>query len=379
MAADNLTAPLGFGKIRPRWHTRIPFGLIGMGLIGTLVVSAMIWVTIVDDPLGGEPNLVISLGNADGGVHHGRIAVVDDPAKSAAAASTDPVKSPGSETASEASEADEAPIPGSSLSFIPVKEITEKGPHGPLPKVADDGRRPVDLYAAPVRAEAQHLPKVVLVIGGLGLSQRGTQNAIENLPADITFAFAPYGASLDRWMRQARKSGHEVLLQLPLEPFDYPDNDPGPHTLLSALPAKANQERLHWILARLTNYTGVVNYMGARFTASEKALLPVLQEMRDRGLLYLDDGSSSRSTASRLAASAKTPFAKADLVVDTEPNAADIDARLLQLESIARSQGMAVGTASALPISIERIAEWSRTLEARGVYLVPASAAAKGR
>ena len=31
---------------------------------------------------------------------------------------------------------------------------------------------------------------------------------------------------------RAREAGHEVLLEVPMEPFDYPDNDPGPQTLL---------------------------------------------------------------------------------------------------------------------------------------------------
>jgi len=393
MAADNLTAPLGLMKARSRWYSRIPYGLIGIGLIGTLFVSMLIWVTIVDDPMGGEPNLVIALGGSDEAIHHGKIAVIDPHADgktgTPAAAGAGPDSSSGADarktvappaTASGGTTGEEeTPAqPGSPLSVNPVDAAVEKGPHGPLPMTTADGRRPLDLYAAPIRPEAMHLPKVVLVVGGLGLSQRSTLSAIEKLPPSVTFAFAPYGSSLDRWMRASRKSGHEVMLQVPLEPYDYPDNDPGPQTLVTSLPVAANRDRLFWTLSRLTNYTGVVNYMGARFTASDEALRPVFDEVRKRGLFYLDDGSSSRSIASRLAAVTGTPFLRADLVVDANPDAADIDARLLQLESMARSRGVAVGFASALPVSIERIAEWARSLDSRGVYLVPASAAARG-
>src|SRR5690606_17600160 len=207
-----------------------------------------------------------------------------------------------------------------------------------------------------------------------GLSQTGTQNAIERLPADMTLAFAPYGASLDRWMQRARQSGHELLLQLPLEPFDFPDNDPGPHTLLVNLDHNQIEDRLAWLLSRLTNYVGVVNYMGARFTSSEDAMSGLLAELNRRGLMFLDDGSSSRSRAGALAEASQTPFAKADVVIDEVPRQEQILSRLLQLEGIARAQGVAVGVASALPVTVDQLADWSRDLEQRGLQLIPVSA-----
>ena len=127
-------------------------------------------------------------------------------------------------------------------------------------------------------------------------SQTSTQEALRVLAPDVTLAFAPYGSSLDRWTQRARTDGHELLLQIPMEPFDYPDNDPGPQTLLTSATSDVNVERLSSFLGRLTNYVGVVNYMGAKFTADDRALSPVVGELATRGLMYLDDGSSSRST-----------------------------------------------------------------------------------
>src|SRR5674536_328417 len=95
----------------------------------------------------------------------------------------------------------------------------------------------------------------------------------------------------------------DVYKRQPMEPFDYPDNDPGPQTLLTSLTPDQNIDRLHWQMSRFQGYVGIVSYMGARFTASEQSLAPVLRETAKRGLIYVDDGASPRSVASQFAGS----------------------------------------------------------------------------
>jgi polysaccharide deacetylase 2 family uncharacterized protein YibQ len=162
-----------------------------------------------------------------------------------------------------------------------------------------------------------------------------------------------------------------VLLQTPMEPFDYPDNDPGPQTLLTSLTPDQNIDRLHWQMSRFQGYVGIVSYMGARFTASEQSLAPVLRETAKRGLIYVDDGASPRSVASQFAGSHNLPFAKADVVIDAVPTPVEIDRALARLEMAARDHGTAVGLANALPGTVTRIAEWAKKVEARGFVLVP--------
>ena len=269
------------------------------------------------------------------------------------------------------------PPEGQPLVTTPVTRVTENGKFGPLPRVGLDGARPMEVYARPVPKRPPATPRVVIVVGGIGLSQTGTQEALRLLPPDVTLAFAPYGSSLDRWMQRARQDGHEILLQLPMEPFDFPDNDPGPHTLLTSLAPEQNLERMRWILSRMTNYVGVIGYQGARFAGDEAKLAPVFRELAARGVMYLDDGSSDRSAADAAARTAKLPFAKADLVLDAVANETAIQQRLTQLETLARARGLAIGTASALPVSVRTIGDWAKTLDGRGLVIVPASVAAR--
>ena len=102
----------------------------------------------------------------------------------------------------------------------------------------------------------------------------------------------------------------------------------------------------------------------------------MLKETAQRGLIYVDDGSSPRSIAGQIAGANNLPFAKAELILDAVPTSAHIDKALAKLEALAREHGSAVGVASALPASIERITQWAKGAEARGIVLVPITAVA---
>ncbi len=104
-----------------------------------------------------------------------------------------------------------------------------------------------------------------------------------------------------------------------MEPFEYPDNDPGPQTLLTSLTPQQNIDRLHWLMSRFQGYVGLSNTMGARFTASEPSFAPILRETAKRGLIFVDDGSNPRSVAGRIAGANNLPFAQADVVIDAVP------------------------------------------------------------
>ena len=168
----------------------------------------------------------------------------------------------------------------------PADMLTELTPDGKLPR-ATGRAKPMDYYARTVSMSVTHSdqPKIAIVLGGMGLNQKLTLEASANLPGDVTFAFAPYGDDLQNQVDNARSVGHEVLLQLPMEPIGYPGNNPGPKTLLADADAKANIEALHWHMTRFAGYTGVTNYLGGRMLTSAAALKPVLLEIQKRGPL----------------------------------------------------------------------------------------------
>ncbi len=260
--------------------------------------------------------------------------------------------------------------------FGVVPELVEQTPNGPIPIIGTNGDRPFIAYqrASITPSSANGKKLIAIIVTGLGISESGTLDAIEKLPGTITLAFAPYGRTLKSTSAIARNDGHELLLAIPLEPFDYPDNDPGPQTLLTDQPIRANLDRLFWLMARIGGYIGVINHTGAKFTASAKDFKPIMEEFSLRGLAYVDDGSSKRSISANLANNNRVPFARADMQIDIIPSRTKILAQLTELEKLANKNGSAIGVASALPVSIETIAQWSKTLEEKNIILVPISA-----
>jgi hypothetical protein len=174
----------------------------------------------------------------------------------------------------------------------------------------------------------------------------------------------------------AREAGHEVLLDLPMEPNSYPADDPGPHTLLTSLNPSDNIARLDWLLGRFTAYVGVINHMGSRFTASPEPLRPILRALKDRGLMFVDSRSTSKSVAAGLAGQMELPRAINDRFLDHEPTRGAIDQSFAAAEGDARARGVALVVARPFPVTLERMAAWLPMLESRGIEIVPVTALA---
>lgn len=259
------------------------------------------------------------------------------------------------------------------LSPVPLSDLIEPGPYGLLPKIADDGWRPFDAYARP--AEAFGTVRIAIVVGGIGINAAGSEMAIARLPGEVSLALAPYGADLSGWAARGREAGHELLLQLPLEPIDFPNSDPGPHTLLADGSPAENIDRLHWLLAQFTTYAGVITYAGGRFLSDREAIAPLLDELAARGLMLIDDGSVRQSNSGEAAAGI-LPFARADMVLDFDISAEAVAAKLAELEALARQRGYAIASASAFPVTIQQIALWAETAVREGIELVPVTSLA---
>ena len=384
--ADELDTPLGQGtKKRQRFQIPIAIPQVIAGLLGLCLATFAGWALVVNDPLGGEPMIVASSIPTNAQLPVVMSAPMPGPSNydgppPAQAIAAPPAAPSNTITIIDGStgKRQEVPIAAPQAGRTPPEQrLLEATRHGAVPKIGPDGKRPSEAYARVAKPTGKPgSPRIAIVINGLGVGGAATQSAMSKLPGPVTFAFAPYGFEIDRTVAKARSDGHEVLLQVPMEPFDYPDNDPGPQTLLVSLTPEQNVDRLQWLMSRFQGYVGLSNLMGARFTASEPALAPVLKEASQRGLIYVDDGASHRSLAGQIASANNLPFAKAEIVIDATPTPANIDRALTKLEQVAKERGIAVGVASALPVSIDRIAAWAKAVESRGFMLVPISAVA---
>ena len=397
-STDDLTKPLGQRKKKKPARFVVPMWLVSHSIAGVLGLCVAVlagWILFVDEPFGGEPMVLVSAETRPSpAAKAGEAAPAAKPDAAAPATLQQGEKSGATVTIIDGTTGKRQEInvspaatksgqkPNAKAEAKPDASIDprflENSRHGQIPKIGPDGARPSEVYAKPPKPQAARpdAPRIAIVVEGLGIGASSTTEALAKLPAEITVAFSPYGADPERWVARARGEGREVLLQVGMEPFDFPDNDPGPQTLLTSNTAELNVDRLHWFMSRFQGYVGVTSLMGARFTATDQALAPVLREIGKRGLIYFDDGASPRSVAGQMAGGQNVAFARADAVLDAVPTGNDIDNALARLEATARNRGVAIASASALPITIDRIANWARGAEARGLSLVPVSAVA---
>ena len=264
------------------------------------------------------------------------------------------------------------------LASVPAEELVEQSQYGPLPKIAADGRRSIDVYARPSRyaaASAGAPPRVAILATGFGLPDGSPPAALKGLPAQVSVAYGAYGRSLQDAVTAARAEGHEVLLQIPLEPQNYPTVDPGPHTLLTTLPPADNVKRLQWLMSRYTGYVGVTSHMGAKFQASAESLTPVLEELKRRGLLYVDGEGAQDSATAKVAGAIGLNY----FVVNVQIDAGDPAQQLAKLEQAAKEHGAAIGVVRMKPATAKQIADWAAKLEGKGIVLVPVSAAVRSQ
>ena len=391
-------------RARPRWVLAASLCIGALGLAGSLAV-----ILKEGQPRGGEPDIV-------GTIERLRpVAGADVPQPVTVTAAASPSGGPKVSFVDSPPEPPRSDIPGQSVEvqngvkvYRPISagglastatvikvpprtaaapeasdradldpRLSEPGPYGPLPRVADDGTRPADAYAKPSSPPAADdtRPRIALLVGGLGFDHAAAAQAAATLPAAVTLGFEPYGQDLEAEVREARGAGHEVILQLPMEGFG--KIDPPAH-MLTADGAK-NTDNLDWLLSRLPAYPGVSNLLGGKLLGSEAALRPVLQTLAARGLYVLDDGTAARSLLEPLGRELGLEATRADVAIDARSDAAAIAGDLARLEGLARSRGTAIGTVIARPLTAQAIARFAVALEAHGIVLVPLSEAMRAR
>lgn len=400
MFRDELKQPLRRRGLVERLWARRP-GLLFCAYVATFgsMAGLATWARLQPLPFAGEPIVVVSIpppveiapppevAQQEAAPAPAESEQVSDPS---ATASTEPLPVDETGTAQfdppvkQETYRDDAAIivsPRRALTPAPQGNVTENSSDGPLPRIASNGETVSHIYERTTSLGVIHsdAPKIALMLGGMGLNKKLTQRAIKELPADITLAFAPYGDDLQAQVDKARADGHEVFLQVPLEPVGFPVTNPGPKTLMGDATDAENIQALRWHMSRFAGYAGVVNYMGGRFLAMPKAISPLISELHRRGVPFLEDGSLALSSTESAAKPLRAKVKRAQLVIDANPSPEAIISALTQLEEQATGTGFAIGTGTGLEVTIDTVREWSKAAAERGIILVPMTASFKGR
>jgi uncharacterized protein len=184
-------------------------------------------------------------------------------------------------------------------------------------------------------------------------------------------AFLPYARGFEAQIAAARARGHEIIVHVPMQPLGV--EDAGPNALTIALEPAEIRQRLAAALDRAGPAVGINNHMGSRFTTERDAMRPVLEELKARGLLFLDSLTTSGSVGAVLARDIDVPHAVRDVFLDNDPAPMAVRARLAELELIAVRQGHAVGIGHPHDGTLDALGPWLQDASTRGFAFVPVS------
>ncbi len=242
-------------------------------------------------------------------------------------------------------------------------------PNWQVPKIGPNGLAPMQAYAATVPHGSG--PRVALLVAGMGDDDAQSQEALTMLPAPVSLGLTPYGAHIADIAALARASGHETILEIPMQARDPATENAGNEALVMAGPITVDQPMLDWSLAKFEGYVGVTDAIGASqgagFMDNPNAKAWLLQEIADKGLFFID----ARQTGTTAYAWNRT----ADVVIDPIGAPEQESAQLASLTAVAKAQGSALGILMIpTPNSVQLVQIWAQSLRSQGVTLVPVSA-----
>lgn len=270
---------------------------------------------------------------------------------------------------------DGKPIDGSQNALVPapISGLTRLSSYGQVPAISRTGVTPLSAYKRPFSASSS-AKTVSIIIGGLGVNAGLTQQAIDDLPPEVTLSFAAHSSGLRSWVSKARAKGHEVLIELPLESHTFDASETGAaRALMASRNTGSNPRNLDWLLSRSQGAFGVTNYNGDLFLNRADAVAPLFEQLRKMGLSFVFDGSVSAPSLSAISASAKLPYAAGYNLIDRQADRPSIDAELSRLSETAKLGASPIGVGFTYPDTITAVKQWTNAISAQGLTLAPAS------
>ena len=207
------------------------------------------------------------------------------------------------------------------------------------PKENIPSRVPKTIHVPPGR-----LPMVVIIIDDLGYDKKMAQKFI-NLNADLTFSILPHSPFQKKIATSVHQKGYEVMLHLPMEPFEYPLVNPGKGTLLSTMSADELIEQLDKNLDSVPFIKGVNNHMGSKVTSTSTQMYQIFSILKKRNLFFIDSRTTSKTLCKPSARLLQLPFSQRDIFLDNVQKPDAIRRQLEKLVEVAKKHGNAIGIA----------------------------------
>jgi len=226
--------------------------------------------------------------------------------------------------------------------------------------------------STPSSLKAAFRPKIAIVIDDLGNKDKISQELLRwDLP--ITFAILPFTPFSKMLAGEAHRQGKEVILHLPMEPWGYPQIQPGEGVLLGDMNERKLLRQLSRDIEAVPYITGVSSHMGSRLMEEPEKIKVIFSELKRRGLFFLDSRTTPQTVGLQVAQSVGLKAMERSIFIDNSSAAEDIKRQLEQLMEVSRSKGKAIGIGHPHPLTLKSIKEMIPKMKEKGIEIVPLS------
>ena len=213
-------------------------------------------------------------------------------------------------------------------------------------------------------------PRVIVIIYGLGLSRTTTENAL-SLPAEVSLSFSPYANGVAEWTTKANDLGYEILMDIPLEPTNYPKSDPGPYGLLLESDDKKNIDQLNTLISLSEHkFFGLVAPIDEKFTFNEDKIIPILQELKNQNLTFIYTNKPRNYFLPQTAKKLGLSIIAEDVILDADLSDEAIQEAIKNAEIVAAEKGFVVVIARPYQVSVKHLHKWLRSFQEKGLLLI---------
>ena len=214
--------------------------------------------------------------------------------------------------------------------------------------------------------------KVAIIIDDLGYNN-GNAEELLKIDAPLTFSIFPHGPYSKSLAQKAHTMGRDVMLHLPMEPYEYPQKNPGNGALLLDMDNEKLLKKLEANIRSVPFIKGVNNHMGSKFTEDKQKMRVILNELEKRDLFFLDSRTSKNTVGYSIAKEMGIKVAERNIFLDNDQDLKSINAQIYKLAKLSLKIGSAIGIGHPHPATIKALEQMIPELKAKGIEVVPVS------
>lgn len=237
---------------------------------------------------------------------------------------------------------------------------------------------PPRTQSAPVAQRAgEARPRIAIIIDDVGHHPPSHLDNVLDMGFKVTWAILPYLKYSQENAISLHRQNHEIMLHMPMEPGNYPTNNPGEGALLSNFTEEQTVRAIERALNDFSFIEGVNNHMGSKATTARSVMRVAMREFKKRDLYFVDSRTNAETVAYDVARGMGLRTAERDVFIDAEESYDFAVKQLRETARVASEQGFAIAIGHPYPSTLKAMVDIMPQLDQQGYDFVFASALVK--